>query len=318
MLTEDVHTTGAAPERPRPAHAVLGGPLLALPQETPGGSATGVDLRSLDTPAQRLAAVLSELRAEGTPGRATSVAWRAGRRLTRNISPLASRDTVVSPLPVDGTFLVTGGGGGIGGALARDLAGRGRPTLVLAGRSPRPPAGLVEELRALGATAHYRVADVTVERDVDALLAGLPRLDALFHAAGVVRPCTLRNRSADGTADVLAAKTRGALLLSLALRRHGLDPAVCVAFSSVSALLPGLAGALGDYAGANAFLDAFAASERRSGRPWQSVNRPCAEAARHDRGAAARAVPGHPGRGRRRAQARAQAQAQAPVPAPAS
>lgn len=272
VLTEDVHTTGAAPERPRPAHAVLGGPLLALPQETPGCSATGVDLCSLDTPAQRLAAVLAELRADGTPGRATTLAWRAGRRLTRNISPLASRDTVASPLPPDGTFLITGGGGGIGGALARDLAGRGRPTLVLAGRSPRPPAGLVEELRALGATVHYRVADVTVERDVDSLLAGLPRLDALFHAAGVVRPGTLRNRSADGTADVLAAKTRGTLLLSLALRRHGLDPAVCVVFSSVSALLPGLAGALGDYAGANAFLDAFAASERRAGRPWQSVN----------------------------------------------
>ncbi|XMN11085.1 amino acid adenylation domain-containing protein [Streptomyces griseobrunneus] len=272
VLTEDVHTTGAAPERPRPAHAVLGGPLLALPQETPGCSATGVDLCSLDTPAQRLAAVLAELRADGTPGRATTVAWRAGRRLTRNISPLASRDTVASPLPPDGTFLITGGGGGIGGALARDLAGRSRPTLVLAGRSPRPPAGLVEELRALGATVHYRVADVTVERDVDSLLAGLPRLDALFHAAGVVRPGTLRNRSADGTADVLAAKTRGTLLLSLALRRHGLDPAVCVVFSSVSALLPGLAGALGDYAGANAFLDAFAASERRAGRPWQSVN----------------------------------------------
>jgi len=272
VLTEDVHTTGAAPERPRPAHAVLGGPLLALPQETPGCSATGVDLCSLDTPAQRLAAVLAELRADGTPGRATTVAWRAGRRLTRGIAPLASRGATASPLPPDGTFLITGGGGGIGGALARDLAGRGLPTLVLAGRSPRPPAGLVEELRALGATVHYRVADVTVERDVDALLARLPRLDALFHAAGVVRPGTLRNRSAGGTADVLAAKTRGTLLLSLALRRHGLDPAVCVAFSSVSALLPGLAGALGDYAGANAFLDAFAASERRAGRPWQSVN----------------------------------------------
>ncbi|MBK3589932.1 hypothetical protein JHN49_42355, partial [Streptomyces sp. MBT57] len=93
VLTEDVHTTGAAHERPRPAHAVLGGPLLALPQETPGCSATGVDVCSLDTPAQRLAAVLAELRADGTPGRAASVAWRAGRRLTRNISPLASRDT---------------------------------------------------------------------------------------------------------------------------------------------------------------------------------------------------------------------------------
>lgn len=272
VLTEDVHTTGAAPERPRPAHAVLAGPLLALPQETPGCSATGVDLCSLDTPAQRLAAVLAELRADSGPAGTTTVAWRAGRRLTRGIAPLAGRDAAASPLPPDGTFLITGGGGGIGGALARDLAGRGRPTLVLVGRSPQSPAGLVEELRTLGATVHYRVADVSVERDVDALLAQLPGLDALFHAAGVVRPGTLRNRSARETADALAAKTRGAWLLSQTLRRHGLHPAVCVTFSSVSALLPGLAGALGDYAGANAFLDAFAASERRAGRRWLSVN----------------------------------------------
>ncbi|MEU6957071.1 amino acid adenylation domain-containing protein [Streptomyces sp. NPDC045714] len=282
VLTEDVHATGAVRERPRPAHAVLGGLLMALPQETPGASATALDLCSLDTPSQRLTAVLAELaelKAAGgsTPGRVATVAWRGGRRLTRRFAPLtggaaAPAGATRSPLPPDGTYLITGGGGGIGAALARDLAGRGRPTLVLAGRSPWPPVGLAEELRSLGATVHYRVADVSVEQDVDALLAGLPQLDGLFHAAGTVRPGTLRDRRAEETAEALAAKTRGSLLLSLALRRHGLDPAVRVAFSSVSAVLPGLAGALGDYAGANAFLDAFAASERHAGRPWQSVN----------------------------------------------
>ncbi|UZI26762.1 non-ribosomal peptide synthetase/type I polyketide synthase [Streptomyces sp. VB1] len=282
VLTEDVHATGAVRERPRPAHAVLGGLLLALPQETPGASATALDLCSLDTPSQRLTAVLAELaelKSAGgsTPGGAVTVAWRAGRRLTRRCAPLPSGAAAPAgvtrpPLPPDGTYLITGGGGGIGAALARDLAGRGRPTLVLAGRSPRPPVGLAEELRSLGATVHYRVADVSVEQDVDALLAGLPHLDGLFHAAGTVRPGTLRDRRAEETAKALAAKVRGSLLLSLALRRHGLDPAVRVAFSSVSAVLPGLAGALGDYAGANAFLDAFAASERHAGRPWQSVN----------------------------------------------
>lgn len=281
VLTEDVHATGVVRERPRPAHAVLGGLLMALPQETPGAAATALDLCSLDTPSQRLAAVLAEL-AEltsaggSTPGRAASVAWRAGRRLIRRFAPLPSgaapAGVTRSPLPPDGTYLITGGGGGIGAALARDLAGRGRPTLLLAGRSPRPPVGLAEELRSLGATVHYRVADVSVEQDVDALLAGLPHLDGLFHAAGTVRPGTLRDLRAEETAGALAAKTRGSLLLSLALCRHGLDPAVRVAFSSVSAVLPGLAGALGDYAGANAFLDAFAASERHAGRPWQSVN----------------------------------------------
>ncbi len=277
VLTEDVHATGAVREAPRPAHAVLCGLLLALPQETPHASATAVDVCSLDTPSQRLTAVLAELESGGAPGSAATVAWRGGRRLARGFTPLTSGATARaeatrSPLPADGTFLITGGGGGIGAALARDLAGRGRPTLVLTGRSPGLPEGLAEELRSLGATVHYRVADVSVERDVDALIAGLPRLDALFHAAGVVRPGTLRNRRAQETADALAAKTRGSLLLSLALRRHGLAPAVRVAFSSVSAVLPGLAGALGDYAGANAFLDAFAASERHAGSPWQSVN----------------------------------------------
>ncbi|MFD6656040.1 amino acid adenylation domain-containing protein [Streptomyces parvus] len=276
VVTEDVHATGTVRERPRPAHAVLGGLLLALPQETRGASATALDLCSLDTPSQRLTAVLAELGSGGAPGGATIVARRAGRRLTRRLVPLPEPADAPgagqSALPPDGTFLITGGGGGIGAALARDLAGRGRPTLVLTGRSPGLPVGLEDELRTLGATVDYRVADVSVERDVDALLSGLPRLDALFHTAGVVRPGTLRNRRPEETADALAAKARGTLLLSLALRRHGLDPAVRVAFSSVSAVLPGLAGALGDYAGANAFLDAFAASERHAGRPWQSVN----------------------------------------------
>ncbi|MEU5328836.1 non-ribosomal peptide synthetase/type I polyketide synthase [Streptomyces parvus] len=276
VVTEDVHATGTVRERPRPAHAVLGGLLLALPQETRHASATALDLCSLDTPSQRLTAVLAELGAGGTPGSATIVARRAGRRLTRRLVPLPEPADAPgagrSALPPDGTFLITGGGGGIGAALARDLAGRGRPTLVLTGRSPGLPVGLADELRTLGATVHYRVADVSVERDVDALLSELPRLDALFHTAGVVRPGTLRSRRPEETADALAAKARGTLLLSLALRRHGLDPAVRVAFSSVSAVLPGLAGALGDYAGANAFLDAFAASERHAGRPWQSVN----------------------------------------------
>ncbi|MFI6138987.1 amino acid adenylation domain-containing protein [Streptomyces griseus] len=281
VLTEDVHATGAVRERPRPAHAVLGGLLMALPQETSGASATALDLCSLDTPSQRLAAVLAELAepaaSSGPRGGAALVARRAGRRLTRRFAPLPSGAAAPagpgrSPLPPDGTYLITGGGGGIGASLARDLAGRGRPTLVLAGRSPGLPEGLSEELRALGATVDYRMVDVSVEQDVEALLAGLGHLDGLFHAAGAVRPGTLRDRRAEETAEALAAKTRGTLLLSLALRRHGLDPAVRVVFSSVSAVLPGLAGALGDYAGANAFLDAFAASERHAGRPWQSVN----------------------------------------------
>ncbi|MEU3302082.1 amino acid adenylation domain-containing protein [Streptomyces sp. NPDC006678] len=279
VVTEDVHVTGAGPERPRPAQGILTGLTLALPEELPGVAAHSVDLSSLDQVETRLDALDLELAARPAPpgggeGRpAPAVAWRAGRRLGRIAEPVTmepvSRQAV---LPADGVYLITGGAGGVGGALARDLAGRGRPTLVLTGRSSVPPAGLLAELRALGATVEYRAADVSREADVDALLAALPRLDVLVHAAGVVRPGTLRAKTPEEVAEVLAAKTRGTALLARGLREHDLRPALCVAFSSVASVLPGLAGAIGDYAAANAYLDAFAAAERSVGRPWQAVN----------------------------------------------
>ncbi|MEU7005577.1 amino acid adenylation domain-containing protein [Streptomyces sp. NPDC046332] len=279
VVTEDVHVTGAGPERPRPTQAVLTGLTLALPEELPGVAAHSVDLSSLDGTAARLDALDLELASRPSPSSdetvQAAIAWRDGRRLGRTAEPVATDAATQSPeaaLPADGVYLITGGTGGVGGALARDLAARGRPTLLLTGRSAVAPAGLLAELRARGATVAYRAADVSREADVDALLAGLPRLDVLVHAAGVVRPGTLRAKTPDEVAEVLAAKTRGTALLARGLRKHGLRPSLCVAFSSVASVLPGLAGAIGDYAAANAYLDAFAAAERAAGRPWQSVN----------------------------------------------
>ncbi|MFI2351764.1 amino acid adenylation domain-containing protein [Streptomyces sp. NPDC019443] len=272
VVTEDVHATGVAPELLRPAQALLTGLTLALPEELPGLAARSVDLSSLETVTARLDAVDRELYGQDMAAGAGTVAWRAGRRLTRTPVAVLSGPPTPQRLPADGVYLITGGAGGVGAALARDLAGRGRPTLVLCGRSAEPPADLLAELDALGAVTEYRVADVSVEADVDALLAGLPRLDAVFHAAGVARPGTLRSKSQEEVGQVLAAKVRGSHLLARALRRHGHRPTVCVAFSSVASVLPGLAGALGDYAAANAFLDAFAAAERAAGQPWQALN----------------------------------------------
>ncbi|MFD3604413.1 amino acid adenylation domain-containing protein, partial [Streptomyces sp. NPDC058656] len=273
VVTEDVHVTGHGSERSDPAQAVLGALALAVPEEFPGVVANWIDLTSLDDAGQRLRAVLGEAAA---PQAAGVVAWREGRRLVRTVvpQPAETAETRLGGewLPADGTFLITGGCGGIGSALARDLAGRGRPVVILTGRSPQPPEGLVEELVALGADARYHPADLAAQDDVDKLVAELPALDGVFHAAGVVRPGSLRATDVQEAVDALQAKTLGTMLLSEALLRHGQRPGVCVAFSSVSSVLPGLAGALGVYAAANAFLDSFAAAERRAGRPWLSVN----------------------------------------------
>ncbi|MGW3417540.1 amino acid adenylation domain-containing protein [Streptomyces phaeochromogenes] len=270
VVTEDVHVTGHGSERPDPAQAVLGALALAVPEEFPGVVANWVDLASLDDAGQRLRAVLAE---SAAPQAAGVVAWRDGRRLVRTVVPQSAETPLGGErLPADGTFLITGGCGGIGSALARDLARHGRPVVILTGRSPQPPEGLVEELAALGADARYHRADLAARDDVDKLVAELPPLDGVFHAAGVVRPGGLRSTDVQEAVDALQAKTLGTMLLSKALHRHGQLPGVCVAFSSVSSVLPGLAGALGVYAAANAFLDSFAAAERLAGRPWLSVN----------------------------------------------
>jgi amino acid adenylation domain-containing protein len=229
-------------------------------------------------------------------GGGTAGADRPVRPLRATVGTLAGgRPVAPDRLPADGTFLITGGAGGIGSALARELAGRGRPVLVLAGRSPHPSAGLLEELTGLGADARYVAADLTVADDVERLVAALPPLDAVFHAAGVARPGTLRGTDAREVADALGAKTLGTALLAEALNRHGQRPGVCVAFSSVSSVLPGLAGALGAYAAANAYLDSFAGAERLAGRPWLSVNLgPFAETGLAAAGAGA--LPGAAGR----------------------
>ncbi|OKJ99929.1 hybrid non-ribosomal peptide synthetase/type I polyketide synthase [Streptomyces sp. CB02400] len=270
VVTQDAHVTGHNAERPNPAQAILGGLALAVPQESTGVIANWIDLSSLDDEEQHLRALLAETSAPQAEG---AVAWRAGQRSVRTVVPRTGEHPArTALLPADGTFLITGGAGGIGSALARQLANRARPVLVLAGRSPHPPQGLLEELTALGADARYVTADLTVPDDVERLVAGLPPLDAVFHAAGVARPGSLRGTDVRETVDALGAKTLGTVLLAEALDRHGQRPGVCVAFSSVSSVLPGLAGALGAYAAANAFLDSFAGAERRAGRPWLSVN----------------------------------------------
>ncbi|MFC5673252.1 amino acid adenylation domain-containing protein [Streptomyces incanus] len=283
-MTEDAHVTGHGVEQPVPAQAVLGGLALAVPEESAGAVANWVDLSSHDLSKDSddegwLRSLAAELTAPQSTG---AIAWRAGQRLVRSVVPKAGEGPgpVGEPggpdhperLPADGTFLLTGGAGGIGSALARDLAGRGRPVLVLAGRSPHPPAGLLKELAGLGAEARYVVADLTVPGDVERLVGELPPLDAVFHAAGVVRPGSLRGTDVPETMEALRVKTLGTVLLAGALHRHGQRPGVCVAFSSVSSVLHGLAGALGAYAAANAFLDSFAGAECLAGRSWLSVN----------------------------------------------
>ncbi|WP_234380637.1 type I polyketide synthase [Streptomyces sp. CMB-StM0423] len=174
----------------------------------------------------------------------------------------------------NGTVLITGGAGALGGLVARHLvATHGVRHLLLAGRRGIDTPGaseLQEELRAAGAEATFARCDLTDRDAVARMLAGLPGdrpLTAVIHAAGVVADATIASLTPEALRDVLAPKIDAATHLDELTRDLDLD--AFVLFSSIAGVLgtPGQ----GNYAAANAWLDALAARRRAQGLAGQAL-----------------------------------------------
>ena len=173
----------------------------------------------------------------------------------------------------DRTYLVTGGLGGIGCAVAGLLADRGAGTIVLNGRRA-PDAAAEETVRALeerGVKVRVEIADVTDAAAVDAMLAridaDLPPLAGVVHSVGVLSDGALTNQSWERFEAVLWPKVLGAWQLHRATEERDLD--LFVLFSSVVGVL-GSAGQA-NHAAANAFLDQLAAHRRARGLAGQAI-----------------------------------------------
>ena len=173
----------------------------------------------------------------------------------------------------DRTYLVTGGLGGIGCAVAGLLADRGAGTIVLNGRRA-PDAAAEETVRALeerGVTVRVEIADVTDAAAVDAMLAridaDLPPLVGVVHSVGVLSDGALTNQSWERFEAVLWPKVLGAWQLHRATEDRDLD--LFVLFSSVVGVL-GSAGQA-NHAAANAYLDQLAAHRRARGLVGQAI-----------------------------------------------
>ncbi|WP_157091136.1 type I polyketide synthase, partial [Nocardiopsis listeri] len=175
---------------------------------------------------------------------------------------------VESPMPIseDDRVLITGGTGVLGGLVARHLVSvHGVRRLLLVGRRGLDAPGaaeLVEELSRAGAEVVVEACDVADRAAVEGLLA-VHRVSAVVHAAGVLDDATVEALTPERVERVLRAKVDAAVNLHELTR--DLDLSAFVMFSSLGGVL-GTAGQ-GNYAAANAFLDALAQHRRAQGLP---------------------------------------------------
>jgi acyl transferase domain-containing protein/acyl carrier protein len=174
----------------------------------------------------------------------------------------------------NGSYLITGGMGGVGLVVARWMVENGARHLVLTGRSRPSQAALaaIGEMEALGAVIGTVSADVSKPEDVRRVLSrfgsDFPALRGVLHAAVVIDDELIAKIDPASLTKVLAPKAYGALNLHRETASADLD--FFVMFSSIASLLP--QPGHGSYAAANGFLDAMARYRQAVGKPGLAAN----------------------------------------------
>jgi acyl transferase domain-containing protein/acyl carrier protein len=219
------------------------------------------------------------------------LAFRHGQRMVARLA--RKRQAIARKTPLqwraDASYLITGGLGDLGLKVARWMVEQGARRLILLGRAKLPPrsrwnslesgshlarqTAAIRELEDLGASVHLGSADVADEQQLSAFIEqfqaeGWPAIRGVVHAAGVLQDGLLSKLDSAAMNMVLRPKMLGGWLLHRLLRKAPLD--FFVVFSSAGSLMgqPGQ----GNYAAANAFLDALAHHRKDLGLPALSIN----------------------------------------------
>jgi len=194
--------------------------------------------------------------------------------LSLKIKTTTASDNSKDTFRADGTYLITGGLGGLGLLVARWMVTNGVRHLALISRGGASETAnkTLNEIRQTGVQVLVGRADVSHREQVANVLAeighSMPPLRGVFHCAGVIDDGLLYQQNWQRFSRVLAPKVHGAWNLHCLTLNMSLD--FFVLFSSAASLL----GSIGqvNYAAANAFLDALAHHRHGEGLPALCIN----------------------------------------------
>ena len=262
---------------PAYAQSVLWGLVRGARAEHPDLGLTLLDLDDADPDP------ISALRTAAGLADEPELAWRDAELLAPRLVRARPRKAGRGPepghdrapaMPTDGTVLITGGLGAVGGHIARLLAERGVPRLLLTARGgaedPRAQEA-VAGLAALGARAEVVACDVTDAAAIADVLASVGEefpLRGVVHCAGVLDDGVIGELTPERLERVLRPKADGAAHLHRLTAGTPLDLFLLVSSAAGVVGNPGQ----GNYAAANVFLDQLAHHRRASGLPGLSLS----------------------------------------------
>lgn len=214
------------------------------------------------------------------PAMNAALAYRKGTRYQLQYPRRPKLDAAkqIQGLRDGGTYLITGGLGGIGLTVAETMAREVRVNLLLISRTGLPARkqwddwiaqhdksdrarniiSQIRHLESLGATVEVGSVDVTDEEELSAFVAEaeerLGPVRGVIHGAGVISDSLIATKGIEEVENVFAPKVYGTMVLDMVFENHKLD--FFILFSS-SSTVTAPAGQV-DYVAANAFLNAFA------------------------------------------------------------
>lgn len=202
------------------------------------------------------------------------VAYRDGRRFVAELNAVDRPIEGERPV-LNGRWLITGGGGSIGLAIAHCLASLGAKRIALLGRTAESSESLrnaITAIEAEGCEVSLHSVDMTQREAVDRCLDDLcwadEGMEGLVHCAGVLDDHTVENLDSQSIARVYDPKVVGTWNLHDALRN------VAVNHFIVCSSAAGVVGATGQshYAAASAVVDSLMAYRSSTGRRSTSIN----------------------------------------------